>query len=224
MDAKLTGKIISRERKAKGFNQIELAEKLSVSNRTVSKWETGEGFPDITLLPKISAVLEISIDELLTGEKPDRCVDGEDNRLSKKRLENDFKIFLMASFAFAVFSALLGSITEIYNIWAFQSIIFYNHWEIIFCAVSLFTSLLSGVIFIIGLTRLHLVLTKSQIIKKHYAKALALGGILLVFPLFFAARVIGVSRLGAFTFPITLLTAVLALIVLIIIYRHMKKA
>ena len=64
MDAKLTGKIISSARKEKGLTQIQLAEMLNVSNRAVSKWENGDGFPDITLLPEISKSLELTIDEL----------------------------------------------------------------------------------------------------------------------------------------------------------------
>lgn len=74
MDAKATGKIINSKRKEKGLTQIQLAELLNVSNRTVSKWENGDGFPDITLLPDIADTLGITIDELLTGKKPEPVV------------------------------------------------------------------------------------------------------------------------------------------------------
>ena len=70
MDAKLTGKLISEKRKEKGLNQIQLGELLNVSNRTVSKWEKGDGYPDITLLPEIADCLGVTIDELLTGNAP----------------------------------------------------------------------------------------------------------------------------------------------------------
>lgn len=70
MDAKLTGKLISEKRKEKGLNQIQLGELLNVSNRTVSKWEKGDGYPDITLLPEIADCLGVTIDELLTGNTP----------------------------------------------------------------------------------------------------------------------------------------------------------
>ncbi|GAA0742207.1 helix-turn-helix transcriptional regulator [Clostridium oceanicum] len=65
MDKKAMGIVISRQRKEKGFTQKQLGDKLSVSNKTVSKWETGEGFPDITILPILAEVLNITVDELL---------------------------------------------------------------------------------------------------------------------------------------------------------------
>lgn len=68
MDSTKTGKIISDLRKSKGWTQIELAEKLFVSDRTISKWESGAGFPEITQLPQLAKVFDVSIDYLLTGE------------------------------------------------------------------------------------------------------------------------------------------------------------
>ena len=50
MNQILTGKFIADERKKKEYSQTELADKLGISNRTVSKWETGKGFPDVSLL------------------------------------------------------------------------------------------------------------------------------------------------------------------------------
>lgn len=69
MDAKETGRFICLLRKEKGLTQSALAEMLNVSNRTVSKWETGEGYPDITLLPDIAKVLGVTTDEILSGKK-----------------------------------------------------------------------------------------------------------------------------------------------------------
>ncbi len=68
MDPIQTGRLISDLRKQKGMNQIEFAQQLNISNRTVSKWENGDGFPDITLLPDIAELLGITTDELLSGE------------------------------------------------------------------------------------------------------------------------------------------------------------
>ena len=70
MDAKEIGRTISTHRKALRLTQMQLAAQLQVSNRTVSKWENGDGFPDISLLPGLAAALDITIDELLTGEVP----------------------------------------------------------------------------------------------------------------------------------------------------------
>jgi transcriptional regulator with XRE-family HTH domain len=69
MDTKKTGRFISALRKEKGYTQAALAEILNVSNRTISKWENGDGYPDITILPDIAAAFEISVDELLAGER-----------------------------------------------------------------------------------------------------------------------------------------------------------
>ena len=69
MDAGKTGEFISLLRKEKALTQTELAEKLNISNRTVSKWENGDGYPDITILPELADILGVSVDELLNGEK-----------------------------------------------------------------------------------------------------------------------------------------------------------
>lgn len=49
------------------ITQVQLAEKLGVSDKTVSKWETGKGYPDITLLEPIADALRVSVAELITG-------------------------------------------------------------------------------------------------------------------------------------------------------------
>lgn len=78
MDAKITGKIIQTKRKELGLTQIQLAEKLNVSNRAISKWENGDGYPDVSILEDISKVLGVTIDELLTGNPPKKHVENID--------------------------------------------------------------------------------------------------------------------------------------------------
>ncbi|MBQ8428262.1 MAG: helix-turn-helix transcriptional regulator, partial [Clostridia bacterium] len=68
MDLKVTGKFIQERRKAKGLTQAQLAEKISVSEKTVSKWECGGGFPDTSLMLPLCEALEISANELLSGK------------------------------------------------------------------------------------------------------------------------------------------------------------
>ena len=63
-----TGQFIARRRKAIGLMQKELADRLGVTNKAVSKWETGGGMPDISVLQELSRILEVSVDELLAGE------------------------------------------------------------------------------------------------------------------------------------------------------------
>ncbi|MBQ9117667.1 MAG: helix-turn-helix transcriptional regulator [Clostridia bacterium] len=68
MDLKITGKFIQERRKAQGLTQAELAEKISVSEKTVSKWECGKGFPDTSLMLPLCEALAISANELLSGK------------------------------------------------------------------------------------------------------------------------------------------------------------
>ena len=62
------GKAISELRKAKGWTQVELAEKLSVSDKTISKWESEAGYPEFTILPQIANIFDVSLDYLITGK------------------------------------------------------------------------------------------------------------------------------------------------------------
>ena len=69
MDYKKIGNFIATQRKAKKLTQKKLADKLYVSEKTVSKWETGHGVPDTNSLQKLCEILNVSINELLNGEK-----------------------------------------------------------------------------------------------------------------------------------------------------------
>lgn len=69
MDAKNLGEVIYALRKKKGYTQTKFANFLSVSDKSISKWESGKGFPDITLLPTIASVLGTTVDYLLITEK-----------------------------------------------------------------------------------------------------------------------------------------------------------
>jgi len=63
------GKFISELRKEKNMTQLELANKLGITDRAISKWENGRGMPDVSLLEPLCKELNISINELLTGKK-----------------------------------------------------------------------------------------------------------------------------------------------------------
>lgn len=67
MNQYITGAAIKLLREKKHMTQSELAEKLCVSDKTVSKWETGKGFPDISLLEELAKALDVSVPELLSG-------------------------------------------------------------------------------------------------------------------------------------------------------------
>ena len=68
MDTYVTGRAIRQLRQMRKLTQAELAEQIGVSSKTVSKWETGKGLPDISLLQPLAAALGISVAELLNGQ------------------------------------------------------------------------------------------------------------------------------------------------------------
>ena len=69
MNQYVTGAVIKKLREKYHLTQAELAEKLNVSDKAVSKWETAKGYPDITLLESIAKVFGISITELISGDE-----------------------------------------------------------------------------------------------------------------------------------------------------------
>lgn len=69
MERKTIGAFLSALRKANGMTQQEVADKLNVSNKTVSKWERDEGYPEIMMLPAIAELYSVSVDEILRGER-----------------------------------------------------------------------------------------------------------------------------------------------------------
>ena len=67
MNQYVTGAVIKRLREEKNMTQQQLADKLSVSAKTISKWETAKGYPDITLLESIANALSVSVTEFISG-------------------------------------------------------------------------------------------------------------------------------------------------------------
>ncbi len=82
MDQIAIGKFIASERKRKGYTQKQLSDILSISDKTISKWECGNGFPEVSMLLPLCNELDITVNELLAGER----VSEEDYR--KKAEEN----------------------------------------------------------------------------------------------------------------------------------------
>ena len=69
MDQIKIGKFISDMRKEQNLTQIDLAEKLGISNKTISKWECGNGMPDYAVMESLCEILQINVNELLSGER-----------------------------------------------------------------------------------------------------------------------------------------------------------
>ena len=104
MDQIKIGKFIAEERKARKLTQRELADKLSISDKTISKWERGNGFPEVSLLLPLCAELDITVNELLSGERlseTDYKKKAEENmvNLVKEAQESKKKIILSAAVA-----------------------------------------------------------------------------------------------------------------------------
>ncbi|MBQ7874229.1 MAG: helix-turn-helix transcriptional regulator [Oscillospiraceae bacterium] len=111
MDNIKTGNLIRELRTEKGITQKELAERLNVSTAAVSKWENGHGFPDISLLEPLSAELDISVTEIIKGEKnPESKVEDSIAKdiieLSKKerKFERTGQIFIVSALGLTIIS------------------------------------------------------------------------------------------------------------------------
>lgn len=99
LDQVRTGRFIQSLRKEQGLTQRKLAEKLSISDKTVSKWETGNGLPEVSLMLPLCGELGINVNELLSGERlsaADYQSKAEENMMAllKEKEENRKKIKL----------------------------------------------------------------------------------------------------------------------------------
>lgn len=85
MEKKTLGSFIAVLRKSRGMTQKELAEELGVSDRTVSHWERDESAPDISIIPVIAEIFDVTCDELLKGEKAKREIESSPQKTVKKQ-------------------------------------------------------------------------------------------------------------------------------------------
>lgn len=87
MEKKTMGSFIAALRRANGMTQRELAERLNVSDKSVSRWECDDGYPDLSLIPVIAEIFGVTADELLRGERK-ASVEGSSN-VGEFRMENE---------------------------------------------------------------------------------------------------------------------------------------
>lgn len=124
MDQVKIGKFLSDERKAKGYTQKQLSELLGISDKTISKWECGNGFPEASLLLPLCNELEITVNELLTGERISQQnykKKAEENMVNmiKEREENKKKLIptiitgLIATISFITLIMVVAVYTEV---------------------------------------------------------------------------------------------------------------
>jgi transcriptional regulator with XRE-family HTH domain len=97
MEKKTIGGLIAALRRANGMTQRELAERLNVSDKTVSRWECDESAPDISLIPVIAEIFHITCDELLCGERRTSTEDSRSDMQTSTRGEKQRKRLLSAS-------------------------------------------------------------------------------------------------------------------------------
>ena len=105
MDQIKIGKFISELRKEKKLTQDDLAEKLMVSTKSISRWETGRNMPDYSILKDLCSILDISVNELINGERiqKDKIIEEYDSNLINvlkeykrmKKAKNVLKILLI---------------------------------------------------------------------------------------------------------------------------------
>ena len=84
MDQKRIGSFLRELRKERGITQEDLAEKLNVSSRTISRWETGSNMPDISLLIEIADFFDVSIPEIINGERKSEKMNEEVKEVAEK--------------------------------------------------------------------------------------------------------------------------------------------
>lgn len=118
MNQEKIGKFIAECRKKQNLTQQELAEKLDLTYKAVSKWECGKGLPDASIMMDLCTILEISVNDLLSGEKitRDEAVDKADENLIKmkqneekfeKELNSIQKIFVILSIVLGVIALVI---------------------------------------------------------------------------------------------------------------------
>ena len=114
------GKFIAERRKNKNLTQLQLAEKLNITDRAISKWETGKGMPDSSIMIELCNELDISVNELLSGELIDM------NNYNRKLDENLIK--LQKQKEYAITSARWSHVITIIIllVWNFINVIKYG--------------------------------------------------------------------------------------------------
>lgn len=112
MDKKKTGELIKDARTKKNYTQSELGELLGVTNKAVSRWETGESFPDIGLLESLSNVLDLKIQDIVVGEiqADDETAFTEIVRLSRLQEKAKRKkiVYFAIGIMIIIYSCLIG--------------------------------------------------------------------------------------------------------------------
>ena len=144
MDQVKIGKFIAHCRKEKNMTQAELAEKLNITDRAISKWETGKGMPDSSIMLELCDELDISVNELLSGEmirmdNYNKVAEENFIKFQKEKEDSDKRLLFT--------EIIIGSIVTI----SFLLMIFLSIFAIENIAWKTITIIVGIVIFIIGI-------------------------------------------------------------------------
>lgn len=181
MDQKRIGLFLKELRKEKNITQEMLAEKLNVSNRSVSRWETGNNLPDISLLVELSEFYHVSISEIVDGERKSEEMNQETKDTAVKMAEyskNEVKTEKKK-----IISSLLMTFGAFIMISAFAIFPNDSSWGSIY-------SILGGMILVIGFY----FKMKTAVIKKSYRILGVVGCIFLLFGIFTISDYLAVTQ------------------------------
>lgn len=131
------GEFIQQSRKAKGFTQKDLGDRIGVSDKTISKWENGNSIPDTSILNELCATLDINVNELLSGEKltPEiysmKAEENMMNLLEDNQKQQRFAllpcaagiVLLILTGLFAIFTHVL--LPDMLDLWDFPTLLIY---------------------------------------------------------------------------------------------------
>ena len=152
MDQKKIGNFISTCRKEMELTQVQLAEKLNITNRAVSKWETGKSIPDASIMLDLCQILGITVNELLSGERittmenyqnkaEENLVEMQEKKAKADRdLKIGIKVGLVTTFVLFIINMLMNYFVPDHNVMAigYTNLIiiaslfltwFFNHYE-----------------------------------------------------------------------------------------------
>ncbi len=236
MNQTKTGKFIARCRKEKNLTQAQLAEKLNITDRAVSKWETGKSMPDSSIMLALCEILGISVNELLSGEAVDMEhyeQKADENLLALKKEDETnkkrhvliavlFSAILLSGIAVCLICniAVSGSLT--WSLIPISSILF--AWILIFPMIltgkkAVITGLVSLSVFMIPYLSLLSQLTKT---KEVFSIGAAMAVISIIFLWIIAALFYRIGKAGkALAFGITFLSAIPFIVIINVVLSKM---
>lgn len=165
MEKKTMGSFMAALRKANGLTQQQVADLLNVSNKTVSKWECNDGFPEITMLPTIAEIYSVTVDELLRGERITKVQedDASSETKFKKQAAQAMYIFNSATDKYKILSiiSIVISIASIFIVPLMRS---YNYF-VSMIGVLVFVLMMGSavVLEILGVIRYNSILNQTEV-------------------------------------------------------------